>query len=79
MFECLRKIRAALNQFSYDVLKTRVGEAPAKNLCIFGKTIDYYFCVFTIVCVLKVGPRANVFNAFLLCSALLGYLGYVCS
>ena len=26
------KMRAALNQFSYDIMKIRVGEAPKKNL-----------------------------------------------
>ena len=32
-----KKMRSALNQFLYDVMKIRVGEAPTKNLYIFRK------------------------------------------
>ena len=38
------KIRAALNQLSYDVMKIRVGEAPTKNLYIFRKKTNDLLC-----------------------------------
>ena len=41
------KMRAALDQFSNDVMKIRVGEAPTKNLGIFRKkTNDFLFLRF---------------------------------
>ena len=66
-------MRDAFNQFSYDVTKIRAGKIPTKKLCILEKKLMiYYFCVFTIVGIVKVGPGANVSNAVLLNTALLG-------
>ena len=70
------KMRAALNQFSYDVIKLRVSEAPRKICAFSEKIMINYFCVFTLASILKVGPRVNVSNAFLLNMAQLGSSGY---
>ena len=71
------KMRAARKQFSYNVMKILVSEAATKILRIFKKKLMiYYFCVFTIVGILKEGPGANVSDAFLLNMALLESLGH---
>ena len=71
------KMRAALNQFSYDVMKKGVSEAPTKSFCIFRKNYnDLLFLRFFVVGILKVGPGAKVYNAFLFNTPLLGSPGY---
>ena len=61
------KMRVALNQFSYDVMKIRVGKALIKNLCLFRKkTNNLVFLLFCNNGFLKVGLGSNLYNAFLL-------------
>ena len=69
---------AALNQISYDVMKIRVlAKLPKKNLYVFRKKLMiYYFCVSTIMGILKVIPGASVSNAFFLNTAQLETPGY---
>ena len=52
------KMCAALNQFSYDVMKIRGGETHTKKIVHFPKkkVMIYYFCVFSIVVILNMGP-----------------------
>ena len=71
------KMPSALNQFSLDVMKIGVGEAPTKNLYTFRKKNHLlFFQFYNSVYILKVGPWANVSNAFLFITALLGSPGY---
>ena len=58
------KMRASLNQFSYDVMKIRVGKATTKNLSFFSLRFhnNGYF---------EVEFWGNFYNAFLLNTALL--------
>ena len=63
------KMRTALNQFSYDIMKIRVGEAPKKICSLLEKNDGLLFLRLYnsgLVDILKVGFGANVSNAFLL-------------
>ena len=71
------KIRAALNQSSYNVMTIRIGKAATKILFSFRKkTKDLLFLRFYTSGHFEGGTRGKCHNAFLLNSALLRIQGY---
>ena len=70
------KMRAALNQISCNVKKTRVGKALTKNLCLLKIIDDLLFLRFSYNEYFEGRPGANAFKAFLLDTVLLGSTGY---
>ena len=71
------KMRSAINQFSYYVMKIRVGKSAHEKFVHFKKKLMIdYFCVFPVVGILEVGPGANASNAFFFNTVLLGSSDY---